>query len=149
MHLQQYNLVARNWITPKWILNQMTAMNKKIISIGHRQWLVFHYSLQINSFPPWQNDCHFVDDIIECIFTNEKFRILIQISLKFVPKGPINRKSALVQVMAWQWAGDKPLHDQCWPSSPMHVCSIRGDQLTHCGLVTPYGDRDLGQHWLR
>ena len=20
--------------------------------------------------------------------------------------------------------------------------------LTHCGLVTPYGDRDLGQHWL-
>ena len=24
-----------------------------------------------------------------------------------------------------------------------------GDELTHCGLVTPYGDRDLGQHWLR
>ena len=21
--------------------------------------------------------------------------------------------------------------------------------LTHCGLVKPYGDRDLGQHWLR
>ena len=21
--------------------------------------------------------------------------------------------------------------------------------LTHCGLVTPYGGRDLGQHWLR
>ena len=21
-------------------------------------------------------------------------------------------------------------------------------KLTHCGLVTPYGDRDLGQHWL-
>ena len=21
--------------------------------------------------------------------------------------------------------------------------------LTHCGLVTPYGDIDLGQHWLR
>ena len=21
--------------------------------------------------------------------------------------------------------------------------------LTHCGLVTPYGNRDLGQHWLR
>ena len=21
--------------------------------------------------------------------------------------------------------------------------------LTHCGLMTPYGDRDLGQHWLR
>ena len=23
------------------------------------------------------------------------------------------------------------------------------DILTHCGLVTPYGNRDLGQHWLR
>ena len=23
------------------------------------------------------------------------------------------------------------------------------DQLTLCGLVTPYRDRDLGQHWLR
>ena len=22
-------------------------------------------------------------------------------------------------------------------------------KLTHCGLVTSYGDRDLGQHWLR
>ena len=21
--------------------------------------------------------------------------------------------------------------------------------LTHSGLVTPYGDRDLGEHWLR
>ena len=21
--------------------------------------------------------------------------------------------------------------------------------LTHCGLVTSYSDRDLGQHWLR
>ena len=23
------------------------------------------------------------------------------------------------------------------------------NELTYCGLVTPYGDRDLGQHWLR
>ena len=22
-------------------------------------------------------------------------------------------------------------------------------RLTHCGLMMPYGDRDLGQHWLR
>ena len=26
---------------------------------------------------------------------------------------------------------------------------ILWDILIHCGLVTPYGDRDLGQHWLR
>ena len=29
---------------------------------------------------------------------NEKFGVLIQISLKFVPMGPIDNKSALVQV---------------------------------------------------
>ena len=38
------------------------------------------------------------DDIIKCIFLNEKFRILIKISLKFVPtgKGLIDNKQALV-----------------------------------------------------
>ena len=33
---------------------------------------------------------------------NEKFFILIQISLKFVPKRPIDNKPALVQVMDWR-----------------------------------------------
>ena len=49
------------------------------------------------------------DDIFRCIFVNEKFCILIQISLKFVPKGQIDYKSALFQVMAWRRTGDKPL----------------------------------------
>ena len=40
------------------------------------------------------------DDIFECIFLKEKFCILIKFSLKFVPKGPIDNKPALVQIMA-------------------------------------------------
>ena len=40
---------------------------------------------------------------------NEKFYILIQISLKFVPEGLIDSKSALVQVMARRLTGDEPL----------------------------------------
>ena len=36
------------------------------------------------------------DDIFKCIFMNEKFCILIKISLKFVPKGPIDNNPALV-----------------------------------------------------
>ena len=40
---------------------------------------------------------------------NEKFCILIQISLKFVLEGPTDNKSALVQVMAWCWTDTKPL----------------------------------------
>ena len=40
---------------------------------------------------------------------NEKFNISIRISLKFVPVGHIDNKSALVQVMACRRIGDKPL----------------------------------------
>ena len=36
------------------------------------------------------------DDYFKCIFLNEKLHILIQISLKFVPKGPIDNNPALV-----------------------------------------------------
>ena len=40
-----------------------------------------------------------------------------------------------------------------WPGDALSVISpvmwnIK-THLTHCGLVTPYGDRDLGQLWLR
>ena len=48
------------------------------------------------------------DDIFKSIF-NESVWISITISLKFIPKGPIDYKSALVQVMAWHRTGEKPL----------------------------------------
>ena len=51
------------------------------------------------------------DDIFTCIFMNEKFRILIRTSLKFVPNGPIDNIPALVQIMAWRRSGDKPLSE--------------------------------------
>ena len=50
----------------------------------------------VNSSPLGQNGRHFPDDIFKCIFMNEKFCILIQISLKFVPRGPINNIPALI-----------------------------------------------------
>ena len=62
-----------------------------------------------NLSPHGQNGRLCADDIFKCILMNRKFCILIQISLKFIPKGPIDRKSALVQVMAWRRTGDKPL----------------------------------------
>ena len=50
----------------------------------------------VNSSPLGQNDRHFADDVFSCIFVNEKFCILIKISLKFVAKGPIDNNPALV-----------------------------------------------------
>ena len=58
-----------------------------------------------------QNGCHFADDIFKYIFLNENVWILIKISLKFVPKCPINNIPALVQKMAWRRPGDKPLSE--------------------------------------
>ena len=39
----------------------------------------------------------------------KSFFISIRISLKFVPKGPIDNMAALDQGMAWRWTGHKPL----------------------------------------
>ena len=62
--------------------------------------------------PPGQNGRHFADDIFRCILLNETFYILIEIiSLKFVPKGPIDNNPALVYIMAWRRVGDKPLSE--------------------------------------
>ena len=66
----------------------------------------FHSDLprtrELTHLSPGQNGRHFADDIFKCIFMNEKFGILIPISLKFVSKGPIDNKSSLVQVMGWR-----------------------------------------------
>ena len=51
------------------------------------------------------------DDILKCILLNLNDRIPLQISLKFVSRGPIDNKPALAQVMAWHRIGDKPLSE--------------------------------------
>ena len=74
-----------------------------------------------------QNGRLFADDIFKYIFLNEKFlRILIRISLTFVPGGQIDNNSASVSVMAWHRTGDKPLPESMVLSSPTHICGTRG-----------------------
>ena len=53
-------------------------------------------SMELNTLRPRQNGCHFADNIFRCIFLNENVWILIIISLKCVPNGPINITPALV-----------------------------------------------------
>ena len=103
---------------------------------------LFHYSLciwnrimtlrQHNSMADilntlWlrQNGRHFADNIFKCIFLNENIWLWIEISLKFVPKGPINNIPALVQIMAWRRQGDKPLFEPMMVSLLMHICVTR------------------------
>ena len=68
---------------------------------------------------------HFTDDIFKCIFLNENVWIPIKISLRFVPRGPINNIPTLVQVMAWRRPGDKPLSEPMVVRLPTHICVTR------------------------
>ena len=58
-------------------------------------------------------------------FLNENVRISIKISLKFVPKGPINNNPSLVQIMAWRRLGDKPLSEPMMVSLLTYICVTR------------------------
>ena len=67
--------------------------------------------LVVVTHPTEQNGSHFADNIFKCRFLNEKFCILIQISLKFVPNGSIDNMSVWFQIMAWCRTGDKPFSE--------------------------------------
>ena len=79
----------------------------------------------VNTLRQRQNGRLFADDTFKRIFLNENIRILIKISLKFVPKVPINNIPALVQIMAWCRPGDKPLSEPMMVSFPTHICVTR------------------------
>ena len=96
----------------------------------------------VNTLRPRQNGRRFPDDIFKCIFMNENVWILIKISVKFVPKGPINDIPSLVQIMAWRRSGDKPLSEPMMVSLLTHICVTRRQQTrclpltTHVGVAT-------------
>ena len=79
----------------------------------------------VNTLRPRQNGRHFADDIFKCIFLNKDAWITLKISLKFVPKVPINNIPALVQIMAWRRPGDKPLSQPMMVSLLTHICVTR------------------------
>ena len=93
----------------------------------------------VNSLRPRQNGRHFADDIFKCIFLNENVWISIKISLKFVPKGPINNIPALVQIMAWCRPGDKPLSEPMMVRTPTHICVTRPQWVNHWSICLPLG----------
>ena len=67
--------------------------------------------LSFNILRPRPNGRYFADDIFEFIFFYENNVILIAVSLKFAPDGPINNKPALLQTMAWHRTGNKALSE--------------------------------------
>ena len=88
-------------------------------------WLLHQLERGFNTLRPRQDGRHFADDDFKRIFLKENVWISIDISLKFIPKGPIDNIPALVQIMAWRRSGDKPLSEPMVVRLPTHICVTR------------------------
>ena len=75
----------------------------------------------VNTLRPWQNWCHFTEDIFKCIFLNIYAWIYLKISLKFVPNARIKNDPALVQIMAWHQLGNRQLSEPMLVSLAMLI----------------------------
>ena len=129
-----YNMDA---ITPQAAVFHIPG-SYMIHTIGH--------TTNIDSSSPGKNGCHFPDDIFKCIFLKEKVWILIKISPKFVPKGPIdnnpdnssvpNRRQAII------WANAYLIHWRIGDTRPqwvnlLNVLMLGWDKLyTLCGTLS-------------
>ena len=112
-------------------VNMQTKKVSKVPPFDGTDW-----SKKINTLRPRQNGRHFADDTFKLIFVNENVRISIKISLKFVPKGPINNIPALVQIMAWRRSGIKPLSEPMMVSLLTHICVTRPQWVKQCGMFS-------------
>ena len=96
-------------------------------------------STLINSLAPGKNGRHFADDTFKCIFLNGKTFILIKISLKFVPKGPIHRENSPVTqttpeptLLSWSsWPCEK-IFPNPWPHGKPSLIVLIGSLRPYC-----------------
>ena len=83
-----------------WSQDVALSSDTSFFVIKYRELMAGNTAL--NTLRPRQNGRHFADVSFNRIFVIENVRISIELSPKFVPKGPINNIPALVQIMAWR-----------------------------------------------
>ena len=105
-----------------WIQFANILLTASITAFCFKKGLV---RLFLNPLRPRRNGRYNADDIFKCIFLKKNVWIPTIISLKSVPKGPINNIPALVQIMAWRRPGDKALSEPMMVSLLTHTCVTR------------------------
>ena len=115
------------WLASAFLCSLRSICKIKIIILlrtSHpiKRWFILTWegTGEVNTLRPRQIGRQFADDTFKRIFLNENIRILIDISLKFVPKCPINNISTLVQII-----GDTPLSEPMMVTIPTHICVTR------------------------
>ena len=75
----------------------------------------------------WKKGRHFADHLLSEIALMKNFVFWFKFHWSFFPKGLVDNKAPLVQVLAWCRTGDKPLPE------PIHrrlYAALGGDELT-------------------
>ena len=88
---------------PKPMFVQFSDTYISVYCMRQQRGMIWHAWLtrrQCLTLRPGQFGRLIVDDIFQCVFLNENNWLSIKISLKFVPNGAIDSKSALIHVMA-------------------------------------------------
>ena len=80
-----------------------------------RRWLSSEVIIVFKTLRPRPKGRRFADDSDRFVFCYVNCCILIQISLQFVPRGPVNDITELVKII-WHQTGDRPLSDKWWCS---------------------------------
>ena len=122
---QCVNTMAANALSPCIARPAAAWLSMDVLVSLEKDFHCLHLLHMVNTLRPRQNDRHFADDIFKCIFLNETALFFAMISLNFVPKGRINKISALVQMMGWHRQGDKPLSEPMMVSLLMHIFVTR------------------------
>ena len=140
LHIVTYDYLAGSWLV---LSAPLCGSSQTWVTYQWDHWGIF---IQVQSHMVlWLELTHLsldkmvaisADNIFKCIFLNENGRISIQISLKYVPKGPINNSPALVQIMAWRRSGAKPLSEPMMVGLPMHVCVTRPQWVKRMSFVS-------------
>ena len=100
---------------------KMQVLETYIVPQWHNCVNRIHIFIELNTLRPRQNGRHFTHDIFKCIFFNENVKNVITFSLRFVPNGPNNNISALIQIMAWRRPGVKPIPEPMMVRLPTHM----------------------------
>ena len=97
-------------------------------------WRVSILQCWLNTLRPRQNGRHFAYDTLKCIFLKENVKISIKISLKLVPRSPIDNIPALFQIK-WLDADQATSHylKQWWLGYRRIYASLGLNELTHWG----------------